>query len=621
MRGENVNALWAGAFLDELARAGVKVVCVAPGSRSTPLVLAAAGDPRFCLISVVDERSAGFFALGVGKASGIPAAVITTSGTAAANLYPAVIEASQGEVPLLALTADRPHRLRDTDGNQAMDQLRLFGAFPRAFFEVAPAEVDGPSLRHLRSLAARAVALAMGSPMGPVHLNFPFEKPLEPTGSGDALFPAFAGAHPRGALGRGGDRPYVSVRPRRTAAAEEDLARVLEALEASSRGLIVAGPSSDPGKVGPAVASLGATTGFPILADPLSGARFGAAEGAQVVGGYDLFLRSPEARRTLEPDLILRVGGSATSSAVLEYLAEHGEVRQVVVDDGHRWKDHLAAAHDYVQAPPGEFLSILAGRARRGGDPEWGGLWETASTLTRQALDRVPEGDLLEGQILASVVEALPDGANLVVSSSMPVRDLDAFCPPRSRRLNVYGNRGTSGIDGLISTTLGVALAGQPDVGAGTGSAGPRAPEPRSVPTVGVLGDLAFYHDMNGLLALKALGLNVVFVVINNDGGGIFHTLPVREHEPAFTRFFATPHGLTFRKAAELYEIPYAEASTLSDLQEALEDALQSGYPRILEVRTRREATHARRRGVVEAVVETLRAFGPGGVSKEPEEE
>jgi 2-succinyl-5-enolpyruvyl-6-hydroxy-3-cyclohexene-1-carboxylate synthase len=288
----------------------------------------------------------------------------------------------------------------------------------------------------------------------------------------------------------------------------------------------------------------------------------------------------------------------------------------VVVDDGHRWKDHLAAAHDYLQAPPAEFLVRLAAQARRGADPEWRSLWEEVSNLTRQALESLPEGDLLEGEILASVVEALPDGANLFVASSMPVRDLDAFCPPRDQWLNVYGNRGASGIDGLVSTTLGIAAAGNPD-----GGASPGTPESASVPTVGVLGDLAFYHDMNGLLVLRTLGLKVVFVVINNDGGGIFHTLPVREHEPAFTRFFATPHGLTFRKAAELYEIPYAEASTLRDLPVALEDALQAGGPCIVEVWTRREATHARRREVVAAVVEALRELAPGGAPKDPEEE
>jgi hypothetical protein len=207
MTGGAGNAFWAGAFFDELARIGVRFVCVAPGSRSTPLVLAAAQDGRFQMVSVIDERSAGFLALGVGKASQNPAVVITTSGTAAANLFPAVIEASQGEVPLLVLTADRPHRLRDTDGNQAMDQIRLFGAFPRAFFDVAPPVIEAPPVRHLRSLAARAVSLAMGPPAGPVHLNFPFEKPLEPAvgpslSEGGAGLETFRRDHPRAGLGR-----------------------------------------------------------------------------------------------------------------------------------------------------------------------------------------------------------------------------------------------------------------------------------------------------------------------------------------------------------------------------------------------------------------------------------
>jgi len=616
VREKHANTLWARAFLDELARSGVRVICVAPGSRSTPLVLAAAREPRFRVVSVVDERSAGFLALGVGKVSGVPGAVITTSGTAAANLYPAVIEASQGEVPLLLLTADRPHRLRDTDGNQAMDQLRLFGAFPRAFFEVAPPEVFGPSLLHLRSLAARAAALAMGTPPGPVHLNFPFEKPLESQASADPLEVEFAEAHPAAARGRDGGRPYVSVRPRRVAVTEEDLDRGAAALEGARRGIIVAGPVHNPRAVGPAVAMLGAATGFPVLADPLSGARFGPPHGAHVVGGYDLFLHSPRARRVLDADLILRVGSSPTSSSLLRYLEDQSGARQVVVDDGHRWKDHLAVAHDYLQAPPAEFLLRLAAQVRPTGNPEWQALWGQASTLTREALGNLPSGELLEGEILASVVGALPEGANLLVASSMPIRDLDAFCGPRPERLNVFGNRGTSGIDGLVSTTLGIAVGGE----AG-GVERVDTPEESPVPTLGVLGDLAFFHDMNGLLALRALRAGVVFVVVNNDGGGIFHTLPVREHEPHFNRFFVTPHGLRFQKAAELFEIPYAHATTLEEFQEALGTALRGGGPGIVEVRTHGEATHARRRQVVAAVAEALQAFGPQEPRKDPHQE
>ena len=268
------NAVWAGAFAEELAHAGVRDVCVAPGSRSTPLVLACARLGAFRMRVHLDERSAGFFALGVGKATGTPAAVITTSGTAAANLFPAVVEASQSESPLLVLTADRPHRLRDSDANQAIDQLRLFGLFVREFFEVAPAEVGGPALRHLRTLAARAVASAVGLPAGPVHLNFPFEFPFDvplepqddtPDGAPDG---ALVEAHPRAARGRAGERPYIRVRPRRPRLDKGELDALAERLAASRRPLLVVGPTPEPDRLRMAVVSFASAVGLPVLADP-----------------------------------------------------------------------------------------------------------------------------------------------------------------------------------------------------------------------------------------------------------------------------------------------------------------------------------------------------------------
>jgi 2-succinyl-5-enolpyruvyl-6-hydroxy-3-cyclohexene-1-carboxylate synthase len=597
------NTLWARAFLDELARAGVREICVAPGSRSTPLVLAAAGDGRFHMFPILDERSAGFFALGIGRRTGRPAAVITTSGTAAANLYPAVVEASHGEVPLLLLTADRPHRLRDTDGNQAMDQVRLFGTFPRAFFDVEIPRADPAALRHLRALAGRAVALTLGPPRGPVHLNFPFEKPLEPSADGEAAaIPA-----------REGSVPYTRTAPLSLTLPDGEVAVLGGALAMAKRGLIVAGPVPDPGRVAPAVLALGRATGFPVLADPLSGTRFRPSQGARVVGGYDLFLRSAGARRALEPDLILRVGGSPTSGALLDSLVEWGGATQIVVDDGHRWKDHPATAHEYVRASPAPLLERLAGKAFQGPDQVWERLWEEAEARTRGLVRGRGPGGLLEGEILAAVAAGLPEGSNLLVASSMPIRDLDAFGVPGERVLNVFGNRGASGIDGLVSTTLGIAVGASSVVESGEeGGTGHGHGEGRcdTVPTVGVLGDLAFYHDMNGLLALKSLKLPVTLVVVNNDGGGIFHTLPVRHHEPAFTRFFATPHGLDFGKAAELYGIPYSLAGTLKDFETVFAGALVSGAPRVVEVRTRREATHARRRRLVEEVVEAMEGLG-----------
>lgn len=587
MSGAEATTLWARAFADELARSGVRQVVLAPGSRSTPLVLAFAQDGRFRVRVHLDERSAAFFALGVGKATGVPAAVVTTSGTAAANVYPAVVEASQAEVPMLVLTADRPHRLRDADANQAIDQLRLFGPHVRAFHEVAPPAREGPPLRHLRALAGRAVLAAREAPAGPVHLNFPLDKPLEPAGASPEGL-AFADQHPLAATGRAGGEAYVAAGPGRRAAPAEELAR-LGALVADARfGVVVAGPNPDPGRVGEAAVRLAAATGFPLLADPISGARFRPAGGALVVDGYDLFLRDAYVRERLVPDLVLRVGAGPTSAALQGWLEHHAGVRHVVVDGGGRWKDFAAIATDYVRADAADTLRILAGNAARTADPAWTWAWGAASAVTRATLEAHDGGEPYEGQVLSAVAGALPTGASLFVSSSMPIRDLDAFAAPRGDTLTVLGNRGASGIDGIVSTAFGVS------------SATPGA-------TVCVLGDVALFHDQNGLLWARESDAPVVFVLVDNDGGGIFHLLPVRDHEPWFTPLFATPHGLDFAHAAALHGIPLEDLAP-GEVRDGLVRALSAGGTRILRVRTDRAAVHRRRREVAQAVAGSVRA-------------
>lgn len=559
---------WARTFADELARAGVREVVLAPGSRSTPLVMAFAGDDRFRLRVHLDERSAGFFALGVGKAAGIPAALVTTSGTAAANLLPAVVEASMSGVPLLALTADRPHRLRDADANQAIDQLHLFGRYTRAFFEAAPPTLDEQALRHLRALAGRAVSAAAGPPAGPVHVNFPFDKPLEPVETGEA----FERDHPLVASGRAGRAPFVRVLRGRLRAAPREIAEVTDLLDAA-RGVIVAGPSSEPGRDGPAAVGLAARSGFPLLADPLSGARYGPSSGAQRVAAYDLFLDAPDVAGRLAPSVIVRVGASPTSAPLQRWLSAHDGVPHVVVDAGPRWKDHGATATHYVHADPAETLGVLAERVRRPAPESWREAWRAAE---RAALDALAEGDgePHEGEVAGAIVRAAPPGATLLVSSSMPVRDVDAFGHPREEPLDVLGNRGASGIDGVLSTAFGIASQ-------------------REAPTLCLVGDLAFFHDQNGLLWSREPDAAVVFVLVDNDGGGIFHRLPIAAHEPHFTRLFATPHGLDLGQAAALHGILFEDAS-IGKVVEAVERAVASGTTAVVRVRTSREASHAR---------------------------
>lgn len=574
--------LWIRAFCDELARAGVHEVVVAPGSRSTPLVLAFDADDRFAVRVHLDERSAAFFALGVGKASGMPAVLVTTSGTATANAFPAVIEAAQSEAPLLVLTADRPHHLRDSDANQAIDQLRLFGPYPRAFFEVAPPAMQDSALRHLRVLAARAVAAARSAPAGPVHLNFPLDKPLEPTeGHWEFLEEnTLAGA------GRASGAPFVHVYSGPRHASPETLDSLLDALD-TPRGVIVAGPSSDPVKSGETVLRLAAVTGFPVLADPLSGARFAPSLGAHVVAGYDLLLRAPDVQKVLAPSLVLRVGASPTSAAVLAWLRNNDGVPHIVIDGGGRWKDHSATASDYVHADATDTLNALAERADSSAGDDWRKLWRLAESALGTALQE-GRGELHEGDVLATVSAGVPEGANLFVSSSMPIRDLDAFGTPRNEIVRVFGNRGSSGIDGIVSTAFGVAVATE-------------------CPTVCVIGDVALFHDQNGFLWSREPDAQVVFVLIDNNGGGIFHMLPVAERDPVFTKYFATPHGLDFRHLAEMHNIEFSDEE-IDELGVALTVALESGRTCILRVRTDRESNVRRHREVSDSVTEAVRS-------------
>ena len=581
MSGLDRNTLWASAFADELARAGVLEVCLAPGSRSTPLALAFARHGGFRVRVHLDERSAGFFALGTGKASGVPAVVLTTSGTAAANLFPAVIEASQGETPLLVLTADRPHRMRGGDANQTIDQLRLFGPFVYEFFEVAPAAVEGPALRHLRSLAGRAVASAVGAPAGPVHLNFPFDRPLEPIASAE-LPTVLEQADPRAALGRLESAPYVDVSPRRPRVGDSELGLLEERLRVARRPLLVAGPAADQA-LGAAVSRFADATGVPLLADPLSGARYRAAAVGRAFGAYDLFLRDGPVCAALAPDLVIRVGRSPTSAALLDYLDTCGAGVHAVIDPSHRWKDHMGLATHVLRGDAADALDRLAERTGPiPGKAGWSGRWSAVEDAAARAIDSALTGEPFEGQVARDVLDAVPPGGTLFVSNSMPVRDLDAFGGVRDQELSVLGNRGASGIDGIVSTALGVAAGAHQ-------------------PVVALLGDIALLHDGNGLLATREADARVVFVVVNNDGGGIFHFLPIREHEPHFTRLFATPHGLEPARLAALYDLPYQTVEP-GAVGEAVGAALAAGGSRLIEVRSDREENRRRREAVVEMV-------------------
>ncbi|UWG50200.1 2-succinyl-6-hydroxy-2,4-cyclohexadiene-1-carbox ylate synthase [Halalkaliarchaeum sp. AArc-CO] len=615
MTAPNRNALWAAAIVEELVAAGVDTACVTPGSRSTPLAVAFANHDDVHVFSHLDERSSAFFALGRARRTGRVTPLVCTSGTAAANYHPAVLEADRARVPLLALTADRPPELRDSGANQTVDQEKLYGNAARYYKDLPEPEAAPRKLRSLRTTVARALSAAEGTPAGPVHLNVPFAKPLEPTPvDGDVP----ADLEPVAAEGRRASTSTVEPFVDRTAGTpeldERSLRAVAQNLEAE-RGLIVAGPADPPGFDRESIVALSHATGYPILADPLSGLRFGGhVRVAPVISGYDGYLTADSedalaspADEWPAPDVVLRLGASPTSKSLRKYLARSG-ADQFVVDPAGGWREAEFSATDLVVADPSRLCARLAEllQGRSAGKEEWRRRWETADRIHFETAHQwIVDGDerdgtegqaLYEGWVLSDVVDLAPDPATVFVSNSMPIRDADRFAAADSSAVTMLGNRGASGIDGIVSTALGAGSGTTDDL-------------------VCVLGDLAFYHDMNGLLALARCEVEATFVLVNNDGGGIFHKLPIERFDPPFTRQFKTPHGLDFEPSEGLYGVSFArvDARPESDLEspretfrECLSAAIAAEGSHVVELRTDAKAGHRAREALEGAVRERV---------------
>jgi 2-succinyl-5-enolpyruvyl-6-hydroxy-3-cyclohexene-1-carboxylate synthase len=562
---------FARALVDEWARAGVHEACLAPGSRSAPLALALAADDRIRLHVHLDERSAAFFALGTAKASGSPAVVLCTSGTAAANFHPAVLEASHARTPLIVCTADRPPELRDTGAGQTVDQLDLYGRAVRWFCEVGvPGDQPGAGASW-RSIAARAVAESVGPPAGPVHLNLAFREPLVPTGAPLVDAP-----------GRPDGRPWTAVTRPTRAPDEATVARIADAVRAHPRGLIVAGWGSD--------ASAGAAdrvataAGWPVLADPISGLR----QGPHAVSTYEALLRSPRFAERQRPELVLRLGAAPTSKPLTAWLGP--EVPQLLVDPDAAWLDPGRGVADRIAVDAALLLDALTGALTPPPerDEAWLRSWRAADQTARTALDDLLDGweALFEGRVARDTVDALPDGATLVVASSMPVRDVEAFARPRAG-VRFLANRGVNGIDGFVSTVLGAATAS-------------------SGPTVALLGDLCLLHDVNGLLGAAERGVDATFVVLDNDGGGIFSFLPQAELPDHFELLFGTPHGVDLAALTAIHGLPAQRVEKAGEVVPAVEAAIAAGGVRFVIVPTERTENVRRHRDAWTAVASAL---------------
>jgi len=540
-----VQATFVATLVDEWLRAGVEHAVIAPGSRSTPLALALAESSVRVHVHL-DERAAGFFALGLGLASGRPAIVVTTSGTAGAHLHPAVLEAHLARVPMVVCTADRPPELHHVGAPQTLEQANLFGAALRWVFE--PGVADDASRDGWRSIASRAIAEATTNPAGPgpVHLNLAFRDPLV----------AAPGPLP---VGRSDGRPWHRVRSWVSSTAPSQGAELLS----GRRGVVVAGR----GAGGESLAALADALGWPVLAAPRSGLR----GGRHAVSAFDAVLRTTFAGAgEARPEVVLRVGEVPASKVLAGWLAGL-DVEQVVLDPYGRWPDPERTA-DYILQVDARPFCEAAARAVSPAPEGWAQPWLDAERLAQAAIDSVigERSDVTEPGVARALTRDLPHDAVLFSASSMPIRDIEWYGHP-SARLQVEANRGANGIDGAVSTALGLAAGGQ------------------ARPVVALVGDLAFLHDTGGLLGAVGRPGRCTFVVLDNDGGGIFSFLPQASEVPRsrFEQLFGTPHGLDLAALAAVHGIPVTPVEVMDDLLPAVSSP---GGVRVVHVRTDRTA-------------------------------
>ena len=567
----NVNSLWSSVLVETLIRSGVAQAVVSPGSRSAPLVFALARHPGIEAIPVLDERSAAFFALGLARREGRPVALVCTSGTAAANYLPAIIEAQESGVPLVVITADRPPELRACASGQTIDQQKLYGSHVNFFHELAVPEANEGLLRYLRQTVAHAVARALTPAAGPVHLNAPFRDPLPPVADGVAE-----------KLSSGVDwagffahlEPLPAVEP----------GAKLPVLDRAQRGLIVAGPAqpADPVAYVAAVGEISRRLGWPVLADGLSPVRNHPGI-PNLVTTYDAILRQPSAADRLKPEFVLGLGGWPTSKVLRGWLEQGAHATWLIADR----PDNRDALHGRTRSFPVSLSALAAGLPAAAQAGAYAGLWAGYEREVRKALDARlgEETGFFEPKAAWLLARHLPEDTPLFIASSMPVRDVEHVWPPGNRRVRPFFNRGANGIDGTLSTALGVAHGGRP--------------------AVLLTGDLALLHDTNGFLVRPKFRGSLTVVLINNRGGGIFEHLPVASFDPPFEEYFATPQEADFAKLCAAYGAAHVVVRDWIHFAELI-SALPAQGLRVLEVLTDRKRDAAQRKQLFASLAQGL---------------
>ncbi len=565
----NTNSLWCSVLVETLVRCGVRQAVCSPGSRSTPLTVAFARHAGIEAVPVLDERSAAFFALGLAKQTRRAVVLVCTSGTAGANWLPAIIEANESGVPLIAITADRPPEMRECASGQTIDQQKIFGGFVTWYHELAVPEPTVEMLRYLRQTVAHACERAKGAggvAHGPVHLNAPFRDPLPPIENASA----------KAVEGQIGEAFFAHLSAEIPVVTRGAVQRVT-----ADRGLIVAGAyaAEDAARYAEKLGELARALGWPVLADVLSPARHVAMPGVTLVSAYDAILRNETAARELRPETVLCLGSWPTSKVLRGWL-EKAQVETLLVAPTETNRDALHGRTRQL-AVRVEELNVTRdiGEGAAAG-ASYAQAWAKAEAGARGVIDGAleKESGVFEAKAAWMMARSLPAGTPVFVANSMPVRDLEYVWPVTERGVEIYFSRGANGIDGTLSTALGVAHGNEK-------------------PAVLLTGDLALLHDANGFLLKPKLRGSLTVVLINNAGGGIFEHLPVAKFDPPFEEFFATPQQVDFAKLCAAHGVEHVAVKDWAQF-EALIGTLPASGVRVLEVRTDRKRDAAARKAL-----------------------
>ena len=579
-----LNHIWSRLIIEELIRCEVTTLCISPGSRSAPLVIAAAENKRACTLVHTDERGAAFYAMGYAKATGRPAALICTSGTAVANYFPAVIEASQSAVPLLILSSDRPVELRDARSPQTINQVNIFGDYLRWHFDLpAPDKALSPSF--LLTTVDQAVYRAVNRPAGPVQINCQFREPLISSAEKECWDNYLSILDPWQKTGRA----FTTHAKSESMPSIEDVHRIGKMIRSSENGLLIAG-QLPAGTDKEAIIRLASELGWPLLADINSGIRFAGStseSASNVIAHYDLYLRVEKFRKDFSPDLILHMGDMPVSKSLNQHI-EESHAEYIVVNSHPFRQDPMFRVTQRIETNPGRFALQLSERIQKTASGLTGIFCqaeEISRTVIRDSL--LPLDDISQWAVSHVIFESVGKESGIYLGNSLPVREADAFAACSDKRLAIGCNRGANGIDGTIASAIGFASG-------------------LNRPTTLLIGDLAFLHDINSLALIKKLEVPVTVVVLNNDGGGIFSFLPVAKLTEYFETYFAAPHGLKFRNAAELFGVPYESPESLSSFRKVYQRSIHSGISSIIEVHTQRDKNRVEHEVIWKKVAEKI---------------